>query len=140
MKTIILLTFLTASVLFAEVDHVASDKFFRALAKAESGGLSYPSATNDGRIGLYRISYEYWKEAVEFDSELKGTFDDCASEVYARKVVNAYLRKHAASALEHKTYEVLAKTHKFGPFWKSQSHEADIYWNDFKKNLTLYWY
>jgi len=125
---------------FAEARYVASDKFFRALAAVESGGSQYPNETLDGRLGPYRISYEYWKEAMSHDDQIGGTFDDCRAEMYSRKVVNAYLNKHVPSAVENKTYEILAKTHKFGPFWKSQPFESDEYWNNFKKHLTSYWF
>lgn len=100
-----------------------------AIRIVESG--DDPTAIGDGgkAIGVYQIWEVYWKDAVEFDPTIGGSYRDCYDPVYADRVVRAYLRRYATESRlgRSPTPMDVCRIHNGGP-------------NGFKKNSTIsYW-
>lgn len=86
-----------------------SDRLLDAIRQVESGGRDL---VGDGgkAIGPYQIHRAYWQDAVESDKTLGGTYTDCHSEAYARRVVRAYLTRYGKG----RTDEQMARIHNGG--------------------------
>lgn len=86
-----------------------SDRLLDAIRQVESGGKDL---VGDGgkAIGPYQIHREYWRDAVEHDPSIGGTYTDCHSETYSRRVVRAYLTRYGKG----RTDEQMARIHNGG--------------------------
>jgi len=90
------------------------DRVLDAIQKVETGGCKNPSkAVGDGgkAIGPLQIHYSYWKDAIDFDPSIGGSYSDCTDEAYARKIAIAYFTRYAPDWNIH----TLAGTHNGGP-------------------------
>lgn len=118
--------------------HVKPDALERAVLdsvrQVESGGHPDPErAVGDcGRaIGPYQIHREYWADAVVYDPNLGGRYEDCRNAAYAERVILAYWHRYAPPA---PTAEQLARIHNGGP--KGWKLKATIkYWLRVQANL-----
>jgi len=92
------------------------DDFFRALHQVEASGKYHPRDGDGGRaIGPFQIWKAYWRDALEFDPSIGGRYQDCRNYAYAKKVVAAYLQRHAPDAWAKKDFATLAAVHNGGP-------------------------
>lgn len=106
-----------------------SDRLLNAIRQVESNGNDKAVGDNGKAIGPYQIWYCYWKDAVEHDKSLGGSYNDCYDPDYAKKVVIAYLSRYAPKGA---TEEQLARIHNGGP--KGHRNSKTIkYWNKVKK-------
>lgn len=113
-------------------------RFFEILGKIESSNDPKAYNIKEKAIGIYQIRPAYFKDAQEFDKNLsKYSHFDCYNPEIARKVVVAYMARYC----KEKTYESMARCHNGGWNYKNKKGQAkinlDIYWNKFKKHLTL---
>jgi len=72
-----------------------SDRFLSAICQVESNCTE--GAVGDGgkAIGPYQIWYAYWKDAVEYDRSIGGSYRDCLYKGYSEKIVRAYMARYA---------------------------------------------
>lgn len=106
------------------------DAFFKALRIVESNDGKNLIGDNGKAIGPYQIWHVYWKDAVEYDPSIGGSYKDCMNEAYARKVVTAYLNRYA----KNKSIEDCTRIHNGGP--KGHTKQATVkYWSKVKENL-----
>lgn len=106
------------------------EKFLTALRQVESGGNDKSVGDKGKAIGPYQIHWAYWKDATDFDKSIGGTYKDCFKPEYAKKVVKAYLRRHAP---KDASYETLARIHNGGA--KIMKRQGTKAWD----NTTKYW-
>lgn len=108
-----------------------SDALLEAIIQVESKGN--PNAVgDDGKaIGLFQIHQCYWADAVEHDSSIGGSYQDCYDPAYARKIVIAYLDRYAKTA----TNEEMARIHNGGPRGHKKSATLK-YWLKIKQKLS----
>jgi hypothetical protein len=110
----------------------ADARLLDALRQVESHGNDRAVGDNGKAIGPYQIWYSYWKDAVEFDKTLGGSYEDCYKPDYARRVVIAYLSRYAP---KNASYEQLARIHNGGP--KGDKNNKTVkYWNKIKKEMS----
>ena len=115
-----------------------TDDFLEAVRMVESTGND--NAVGDGgkAIGPFQIHKAYWKDAVEFDKTLGGSYEDCYDRDYARRVVIAYMTRYAPKGA---TQEQLARLHNGGcGILKRKGtkawNETTAYWNKIQKRLN----
>ena len=107
-----------------------SDRLLDAIRQVESHGDCTLIGDGGKAIGPYQIHREYWRDAVEFDKTLGGTYADCKDEAYARRVVKAYLKRYAKG----KSDEAMARIHNGGP--SGASKPATVrYWRKVKEAM-----
>ena len=100
-----------------------------AICQVESNCNSTAVGDNGNAIGAYQIWYDYWYDAVEYDSSIGGKYEDCYDNEYSEKIINAYWKRYAnEKRLGRKvTDEDRARIHNGGP-------------NGYKKKATVeYW-
>lgn len=124
---LIFTVFLCASYCYAVED--TSDRLLQAICKVESNCNS--DAVGDGgkAIGPYQIWYVYWKDAVEHDPSIGGSYRDCLNKGYSEKIVRAYMDRYANERRLRRpvTDQDRARIHNGGP-------------NGYNKTSTLkYW-
>lgn len=72
--------------------------FFYCLQQCETANEKDPTqAIGDGgdSIGPYQIQLSYWQDAVEYDSNIGGEYEDCKGFEYSQKVIRAYMQRYA---------------------------------------------
>lgn len=112
------------------------EAFYSALHQQEASGVLNPKDGDGGKaIGPFQIWRVYWKDAVEFDKSIGGTYQDCRDMAYARKVVRAYLNRHCRGAVVSSNYEIMARCHNSGPQWAKKWNLTHKYWEKFKQRL-----
>ncbi len=131
MKKLIILLTLACSV------HAGTNKFFDALGKVESSNNPRAVGDKGKSIGIYQIQLNCWKDAIQYDKTLGGTYQDCYKPAYARKVAIAYFRRYEPKSLAAGDYEALARVWNGGPKWRSKKSKTDKYWNKIKKIIDL---
>lgn len=109
------------------------DRVIDAIRVVETGGEKNPSeAVGDAgkSIGPFQISRAYWRDAVEYDPDIGGTYADCKDEAYARRIIRAYLCRYV------KTWddETVARTHNGGPAGAKKKSTVK-YWRKVQKHL-----
>lgn len=110
-------------------------KFFTALHKQEASGILKPKDGDGGKaIGPLQIHWAYWKDAKDF-AKLPGTYQDCRDLEYAKRVVTAYMNRHAKQAVRDRDFSFMARLHNEGPS-RHNSPKAWRYWEQFKRHLT----
>lgn len=109
------------------------DRVLDAIRIVETGGEKDPAnAVGDGgkAIGPFQIHRDYWRDAVEYDPSIGGTYADCKDEAYARRVVTAYLCRYVKVWND----ETVARTHNGGPAGAKRSSTIK-YWRKVQKHL-----
>lgn len=112
------------------------NRLLNAIRIVESGGND--NAVGDGgkAIGPYQIWRSYWKDAIEFDPSIGGSYENCYERKYAERVVQAYMARYANERrLGHEpTFEDIARIHNGGP--NGYRKRATIpYWNKVQQEL-----
>lgn len=119
------------------------DDFLYAMRMVESN--DNPAAVGDGgkAIGAYQIWESYWKDAMEFDPSIGGTYQDCYNTEYAEKIVRAYMNRYATPERIGRvaTFEDMARIHNGGcnVFRKKGTkawNNTTVYWNKIEKILN----
>jgi hypothetical protein len=88
-----------------------SERLLDAIRQVESGGDCSLIGDHGKAIGSYQIHEPYWRDAVQADPSIGGTYQDCRDEQYARQVVKAYLHRYGRG----RTDAELARIHNGGP-------------------------
>jgi hypothetical protein len=107
-----------------------------ALIQVESSGRD--DAVGDGgkAIGCLQIWQPYWYDATEF-SGIGGSYKDCYNRAYAKRIVDAYMKRYAREAWTSTTKfnaEKCARIHNGGP--KGHLKKAtEKYWKKVDKLL-----
>lgn len=116
------------------------DDFLNALSFVESS--NNPKAYNKGEnaIGLYQIRAGYFKDAQDFNKQLKKyNHNDCFNPNIAKIVVISYFQKYEQNNLNN--WEILAKCHNGGAGWrngnKQKQKNLEIYWQKIKARLNV---
>lgn len=106
MKTLALLLAIAATAQAAP-----PDSFFRALHIVETGGKRGPILGDNGRaLGPLQIHRGY-----HADARIAGDYSRCADLDYSKRVVSAYLERHAPAAWVAGDVTTLARVHNGGP-------------------------
>jgi len=107
MKFTIILSFvmLTANIIAAPLD----SNFLHSINMVEASGKQGDIHGDHGKaLGGYQIHKSFWKDAVEYDKTIGGSYSDVTNKEYAEKVVTAYLNRYAKKAVEAHDYKALA--------------------------------
>ena len=120
---------LILSLSFGAYASAGEGEFLRAINMVESSGREGNIIGDHGRAkGGFQIHKEFWLDAVGYDKSLGGKYSDVTNNVYARRVVLAYLRRYAPKALARNDYRQMAFT-----FHRGENNEE--YWRKVKKAL-----
>ncbi len=112
------------------------DAILAAIRFVESSDRPNPPDGDGGRaIGPYQIHNVYWRDAIEHDPTLGGTYQDCRDRGYAERVIDAYMRRWAAEAWRDGDAETVARVHNGGPTG-AQKTATDGYWERVLARLT----
>ena len=131
-QAVILSTMLAVGTAHAARDTIVSDSLLQAIHMVESNGnLKAPLGDNGKARGPLQIHYSYWKDATEYDRSIGGTYADCDSLEYAKKIVRAYMRRYAPSGA---TAEQIARLHNSGCNALKKNKQSQAW-----KNSTKYW-
>ncbi len=111
-KLIISTIVLLSNGLIAQVPN----ELLKALHQVESSGR-YGAIIGDGgrALGPFQIHKGYWQDATDYDKSIKGKYSDCADYDYSVKVINAYIKRYAKSAVATRNFEKIARIHNGGP-------------------------
>lgn len=93
-----------------------------------------PDGDGGRAIGPYQIHRVYWQDAVEFEPELGGTYEDCRRRDYAERVIAAYMRRWAPGAWRAGDAEVIARLHNGGPRGDVEA-ATERYWQRVRARL-----
>jgi hypothetical protein len=105
-------------------------KFFRALNAVEASGRDGAIVGDGGRaLGPYQIHRAYW-----LDSRVPGSYQDVTNRAYAERVVSAYLRRYAPSAVVAGDYQTMARIHNGGPAGASKAATLP-YWRKVQSHI-----
>ncbi|MBL8722898.1 MAG: hypothetical protein JNK49_02580 [Planctomycetes bacterium] len=111
------------------------DTILTALRHVESSDRPNPPDGDGGlAIGPYQIHQGYWLDATAFDSTLGGSYQDCRQRAYAERVIDAYMRRHAAAAWATGHAETIARIHNGGPRGVTNP-KTDGYWRRVRERL-----
>ena len=84
--------------------------FLDAIRQVETGGEPNGGRDSIGDAGRskgpYQIGLAYWK-----DSRVPGQWADVRDKAYAERVMMAYWKRYASTALASNDFETLARTH-----------------------------
>ena len=107
-----------------------------ALIQVESSGRDDAVGDNGNAIGCLQIWKPYWIDATE-RSGIGGTYKDCYNRAYAKRIVDAYMKRYAKEAwTDPKRFnaEKCARIHNGGP--KGYTKKAtEKYWKKVDKLL-----
>jgi len=133
------IAFLIASQAYAQTSYAYTpqqEALLDALIQVESSGRD--DAVGDGgkAIGCLQIWQPYWYDATE-RSGIGGSYKDCYKRAYAKRIVDAYMKRYAKEAwTDPKRFnaEKCARIHNGGP--KGYTKKATKkYWNKVDKLL-----
>jgi len=114
---------------------VVSDKLLNAICMVESGCDPKVKDGDNGKAkGQFQIWESYWRDAVEFDKTIGGSYENVKDKEYAKKIVRAYMQRYAP---DNATAEQIARIHNGG--WNALSKKrirlTDKYWEKVKLYL-----
>jgi len=113
------------------------EALINALIQIESNGNDDAVGDNGNAIGCLQIWRVYWIDAVE-RSDIGGSYKDCYNRDYAKKIVDAYMKRYAKEAWTNPkkfNAEKCARIHNGGP--KGYKKKATLkYWAKVKKELN----
>lgn len=116
----------------AAPDTVVSDELLRAIHIVETGGSLKSPLGDGGRArGPMQIWKAYHSDALEYDPSIGGTYANCDSLEYSKKIVRSYMKRYAPKGA---TPEQIARLHNSGcnALQKKKNSQAWI-------NATKYW-
>lgn len=123
----------------AAPETVVSNELLRAIHIVETGGSLKSPLGDDGRArGPLQIWKSYHSDALEYDPSIGGTYADCDSLEYSKKIVRAYMRRYAPKgasakdiAMLHNGGASILKRKDSGAFVR-----ALAYWEKVRKHLA----
>ena len=79
-----------------------SKRLIDAIHKVESGRSTKPGIVGDNgkAIGPFQIHLSCWRDAVEFDRSIGGSYSDCDGYDYSKRIVVAYLTRYGKGKSE----------------------------------------
>lgn len=80
--------------------------------KESNNGADKRDGDNGKAIGPYQIWQVYWTDAVQFDSTIGGTYEDCRKREYAEKIIRAYMKRYAPA---NASFRDMVMIHNGGP-------------------------
>ncbi len=87
------------------------ESFFSALHHVETSGRHGAIMGDSGQaLGPLQIHFSYWH-----DSGVGGSYSDCQSLAYSKRVVAAYMKRFAPNAWKRGDWRTLARVHNSGP-------------------------
>ena len=108
-----------------------------ALIQVESSGRDDAVGDNGKAIGCLQIWQPYWYDATE-RSKIGGSYKDCYNRAYAKRIVDAYMKRYAREAWTNPkkfNAEKCARMHNGGP--KGHTKKAtEKYWKKVAKRRT----
>lgn len=94
-----------------------------ALRMTETSGMQNPPDGDQGKaIGPFQIHKAYWT-----DAKMPGEYQQCRDQLYAERVIEAYMLRYAAEAWRNGDAETIARTHNGGPTGRYKK-ATDKYW------------
>ena len=112
---------------------VPTDRLLDAMYTVESGRGKHLIGDGGKAIGPYQIWYSYWRDAVEYDPSIGGSYRDCMDKAYSERIVWAYWCRYAPKKA---TIEQLARIHNGGGPRGHLNPNTIKYWNKIKKEMT----
>lgn len=112
------------------------EALLNALIQVESSGNDKAIGDNGNAIGCLQIWKVYWIDATE-RSGIGGSYKDCFNRDYAKRIVNAYMKRYAREAWTSPTKfdsEKCARIHNGGPRGHTKK-ATDKYWNKVRRLL-----
>jgi hypothetical protein len=109
----------------------SNNQLIKAIQTVESSNKRGKIVGDGGAaIGPLQIHYGNWKDAVEYNKEIGGTYLDCYKLEYSKKIFLAYINKYAKNGSAEKK----ARIWNGGPAGASKPKTKD-YWSKVKLNL-----
>tara|TARA_R110000744_G_scaffold129301_1_gene236678 strand:- start:978 stop:1493 length:516 start_codon:yes stop_codon:yes gene_type:complete len=132
------MSLILTSLLFGALQYTPQQEaLLDALIQVESNGNDEAVGDNGNAIGCLQIWKIYWTDATEF-SGIGGSYKDCYKREYAKKIVNAYMKRYAKEAWTNPTKfnaEKCARIHNGGP--RGYKKKATLkYWEKVKRVLS----
>jgi hypothetical protein len=121
--------------LAAEIDQ-DFNRFALAINCVEADGKRHQVNQGDGgrAIGPLQIHQSYWKDALQANPSIGGSYADCEKWDYSVRVMRAYLTRYAPNSMAKKDWAVLARIHNGGPTgYKEKATKK--YWEKVKKAM-----
>jgi len=132
----LLATILLATPCWAQTYTPQQEKLLTALIQVESSGCDDAVGDNGKAIGCLQVWKPYWQDATE-RSGIGGTYKDCFRRAYAKRIVDAYMKRYAREAWTNPkkfNAEKCARMHNGGP--KGHTKKAtEKYWKKVVKLL-----
>ena len=107
-----------------------------ALIQVESSGNDKAIGDNGNAIGCLQIWKVYWIDATE-RSGIRGSYKDCFNRAYAKRIVDAYMKRYAREAWTNPAKfnaEKCARIHNGGPRGYTKK-ATEKYWKKVDKLL-----
>lgn len=116
--------------------NATDNRFFNALHQVESSGRTGRVIGDSGKaLGPLQIHREYFQDAAEVDPSLGKNYNRVTDLEFSKRVVTAYLKRYAPTAVNKKDFQTLARIHNGGP--RGHKNPATLgYWNKVQKNLN----
>lgn len=102
MKSLLLLLTLIASSCSFETDantFLTPDQltFLTAIQQVETGGHRNPSGAlgSFGEVGPMQIMWSFWSDAMEYDGDIGGIYQDVKDVEYSQRIADAYFSRWA---------------------------------------------
>lgn len=116
--------------------NATDDRFFKALHQVESSGRTGMVIGDNGKaLGPLQIHRKYFQDAIKVDPSLGKNYFQVTDLKFAKRVVTAYLKRYAPTAVKKKDFQTLARIHNGGP--RGLKNTATLeYWNRVQKNLN----
>jgi hypothetical protein len=112
------------------------ETLLNALIQVESSGNDKAIGDNGNAIGCLQIWKVYWIDATE-RSGIGGSYKDCFNRDYAKRIVDAYMKRYAREAWTNPAKfdaEKCARIHNGGPRGHTKK-ATDKYWNKVRRLL-----
>jgi len=122
---------LIATAALAVPPSVSTDRLLDAMYTVESGRGKNLIGDGGKAIGPYQIWYSYWRDAVEYDPSIGGSYRDCMDKAYSERIVWAYWCRYAPKGA---SVEQLARIHNGGPIGYKNAKTVG-YWKKIKSKL-----
>ena len=113
------------------------DDFVAAIHQVETTGKT-GYIYGDGRrsMGPLQISKAAWRDAINADPSLGGTYADCKTLWYSKKVMRAYILRHDPAAFHRGDWETCARLWNSGPNWFAKTRLTNRYWAAVREHLA----
>src|SRR5688500_13713642 len=119
----------TAQVQAAAKKAKSFEDFVAAIHHVETTGRT-GRIYGDGRrsLGPLQISQAAWRDAMNADKSIGGTYADCKNLAYSTKIMRAYMLRHDPDAFHLGEWETCARLWNSGPTWYAKVRLTHKYW------------